>query len=663
MKYLRTVFISPIRRSLLIGLPILVALIVLVGISPSNAHPEGPAHHSTFPEHGNDVMRRFWRDHQEAQALESLAATTCVGGFAGGYPCSNVDLLSFMPLADVGGDRSNSAANDIWGWTSSTGKEYAILGRVFGTSFVDISDPQNPVYLGELPTHGAFGSSWRDIKTYNDHAFIVSEASQSGMQVFDLTQLKSVTNPPVTFSETTHYNQNSSAHNIVINEDSGYAYLVGAARKNSCSGGLHMIDISNPASPSFAGCFSTDGYTHDAQCVNYTGPDADHQGKEICLNSNEDTITIVDVSNKSNPVQLSRTGYTGSAYTHQGWLTEDQVYFLLDDELDEQNSNHNTRTRIWNVSDLDNPSLVGFSDGPTTAIDHNQYVKGGYSYQANYRAGLRIMDMSNVDSGSLSEAAYFDIYPADNAAQFNGAWSNYPYFDSGVVIVSGIEQGLFILRPNLGPVDNPPSVTVTNPLEGGTVVGTINVDATAGDDNGVVQVEFFVDDSSIGVDTTSPYSVSWDSTTLNIDGAFIVSATATDSIGQKATDSVNITVDNLPDSASMHVGDLDGSTSPGGSGGKWDAAVTITIHEPDENPLANATVNGSWSSGTSGSGSCVTNASGQCTISETNIRRNSSSVTFSVSSVTQASINYAASANHDPDEDNSDGTSITLLKP
>ena len=376
--------------------------------------------------------------------------TTCSGGMAGTYPCSNVDLMSFLALANIGGGE----ANDIWGWTdSSTGKEYAIMGRTTGTSFVDISDPVNPIYLGNLPPHSS-DSEWRDVKVYADHAFIVTEANNSGMQVFDLTQLRMVASPPATFSETAHYSGFSTAHNLAINEDSGFAYAVGT---NTCSGGLHMIDIQTPTSPTSAGCFSADGHTHDAQCVNYDGPDLDHQGKEICFNSNVDTLTIVDVTNKAAPVQLSRTGYSGSRYAHQGWLTEDHAYFLLDDESDETDNPDvtNTRTYMWDVSDLDAPAVIGFHDSTTTATDHNQYVKGKYTYQSNYRAGLRILDITDIANGNLSEEAFFDIYPGSDSTSFDGAWSNYPFFDSGIVIVSGIEQGLFILRPNLVDGVNP----------------------------------------------------------------------------------------------------------------------------------------------------------------------------------------------------------------
>ena len=384
------------------------------------------------------------------------AVTTCAEGMAGTYPCSNVDLMSVLALADIGG----GDANDIWGWTdSSTGKEYAIMGRTNGTSFVDISEPVNPIFLGNLPPHST-DSIWRDVKVYADHAFIVTEAPNNGMQVFDLTQLRMVTSPPVAFSETAHYFGFSTAHNLAINEDSGFAYAVGT---NDCGGGLHMIDIRTPTSPTSAGCFSADGHTHDAQCVNYDGPDSDHQGMEICFNSNLDTLTIVDVTNKAAPAMLSRTGYRDSRYAHQGWLTEDQAYFLLDDERDEAYNRDvtNTRTYMWDVSDLDDPALIGFFESTTTSIDHNQYVKGNYTYQSNYQAGLRILDITDIANGNLSEEAFFDVYPGGDSPRLNGAWSNYPFFDSGIVIVSVIEQGLFILRPNFVDGVNPALASAT----------------------------------------------------------------------------------------------------------------------------------------------------------------------------------------------------------
>ncbi|MBA3551359.1 MAG: choice-of-anchor B family protein [Actinobacteria bacterium] len=388
---------------------------------------------------GADLANRssFLADRKPVEDLAPLGLTRCRGGMAGAYPCKRVDLMSFLPISQIGGGANT---NDLWGWTDpQTGKEYAIIGRNTGTSFVDISTPTAPVYLGNLPAHSV-ASLWRDVDVYNDHAFIVSEASNHGMQIFDLTQLRDVSNPPVTFSETQHYNGMSNSHTVDVNEDTGFAYAVGT---NTCMGGLHIVDVRNPLRPRFAGCFQDDGYTHETQCVLYDGPDATYQGREICFAANTDSLTIVDVTNHANPSMVSRTTYAQSGYTHQGWLTEDSRLFVLDDELDELNFGHNYKTRFFNVEDLDVPFVESFFLGPIGVIDHNLYVKGQYIYESNYQGGLRIL------APGPREVAFFDIYPQSNNAAFNGMWGNYPFFESGLVIASGIEQGLFVLRPNL----------------------------------------------------------------------------------------------------------------------------------------------------------------------------------------------------------------------
>lgn len=397
------------------------------------------------------------------QPMSAMGLTPCVNGMAGTFPCQNVDLASFLPLASIGG----GTGNDVWGWTDpATNKEYALMGLSTGTAFVDITDAEHPVYLGNLPTHSV-NSLWRAIKVYANHAFIVSEAANHGMQVFDLTQLRNVASPPATFSETAHYNGFSRAHTIALNEETGFAYANGVTAytdpaANRCARGLHIIDVRNPARPAFAGCFDADGYTHDAQCVTYRGPDETYRNREICFNSNEDTLTIVDVTDKNAPRQLSRTTYPNSGYTHQGWLTDDHSLFLVDDELDEQRFHTRTRTHIFNVSDLDAPSVVGSHEGTSTAIDHNLFILGRYAYESNYRSGLRILDISGASTANLQEVGYFDIYPVDDNPAFNGTWSNYPFFKSGVVVVSGIEQGLFVLRPKTSFVSIPQLLTEWN---------------------------------------------------------------------------------------------------------------------------------------------------------------------------------------------------------
>jgi hypothetical protein len=177
------------------------------------------------------------------------------------------------------------------------------------------------------------------------------------------------------------------------------------------------------------------------------------------LASNEDTLTLWDVTTKSAPVQLSRTTYAGRGFTHQGWLSEDHRYFFLNDELDEQNLGHTTRTRVFSMANLTSVGLLGFYSGPTAAIDHQLFVKGRFVYESNYTAGLRVLDGTNAANPStMTEAGFFDVHPANNNPTFNGTWANYPFFDSGVVVVNSIERGLFVLRPNLG--GGPPPTTV-----------------------------------------------------------------------------------------------------------------------------------------------------------------------------------------------------------
>jgi choice-of-anchor B domain-containing protein len=389
------------------------------------------------------------------QDFSLAAANLCTNGTANGYPCNNVDLMSFLPKASMGGGSQN--LNDIWGWTDPiNGNEIAIVGRTNGTAFVDVTDAENPVHLGFLPSHNNGTDSWRDIKVYGDHAFIVADGggnNSHGLQVFDMTTLRSIT-PGGTLSETTHMGSFGAAHNIAINEDSGFAYIVGS---DQCSGGLYMVDVSSPANPSFVGCFSSDGYTHDVQCVNYNGPDPQYSNREICAAYNEDTITMVDVTNKNGPVQISRTGYSGSQYTHQGWFVDDtHSTIIMNDELDESRDGLNTTSYIYDVSDLDNPVELGRYVGPTAAIDHNLYTVNGLVFETNYRAGLRILSTENVTSGQLTEVAYFDTIASSDSAQFSGTWSNYPYFASGNVVLSDIGNGLFVVAPDYAAIDNPP---------------------------------------------------------------------------------------------------------------------------------------------------------------------------------------------------------------
>ncbi|MGB5369645.1 MAG: choice-of-anchor B family protein [Flavobacteriaceae bacterium] len=366
----------------------------------------------------------------------------CIDGMAGIYPCNGFDLVGAISLSGF----NASSGNDSWGWTdTASGKEYALMGLDNGTAFVDISDNENFIYLGKLPT-ATTSSSWRDIKVYQDHAFIVSEANGHGMQVFDLTKLRNVENPPVTFSADARFTGFGNCHNVVINEATGFAYAVGTARDDAFNGGVHFIDIQNPKTPLAAGGYGADGYTHDAQVVRYMGQDIDHAGKEIFIGANENRVVIVDVTDKLNPTEISTINYPNIGYTHQGWFSEDQQYFILGDELDEINLGFKSRTLIFDLADLDNPVLHDTYLGATSAIDHNGYVNGNEYYLANYTAGIRVLDISGITEKNIVEEGFFDTHPETDNAAFEGVWSVYPFFASGKIVISDINRGLIVVK-------------------------------------------------------------------------------------------------------------------------------------------------------------------------------------------------------------------------
>ena len=363
----------------------------------------------------------------------------CIDGSAslGGrtYACSGVDLMAVVPRGPLGIPSANQV-NDIWGWADpETGREYALVGADNATAFVDVTAPTTPVVLGRMLTQSG-STIWRDIKTYQNHAFVVSEAGNHGVQVFDLTRLRGLTPDRArTFAPDAVYTGMGSAHNIAINEATGFAYAVGSGGgTESCQTGLHMIDVRTPTAPTYAGCYDGDGYTHDAQCVLYDGPDADYSGREICFAYNADTVTVVDVTDKAAPVMLSRAFYPSPGYVHQGWLTEDSRYAIVDDESNDRATG--TRTIVMDAADLDDVSFAFFHFGTESTVAHNQYVLNGRSYQSNYNSGLRILDLGGIAGGTITEAGFFDT---------PDQWSNYPYLPSGTIIASDISGGLFVL--------------------------------------------------------------------------------------------------------------------------------------------------------------------------------------------------------------------------
>jgi len=346
------------------------------------------------------------------------------------FPASGVTLLSWLTLDDLNGGASGA---DCWGYVSPSGREYAIIGTDNGTTFVEITNPTMAQVVGFIDGPD---SLWRDIKVYQSYAYAVSEGG-SGIQVISLAGIDSGS---VSLVRTVTGPDTSSTHNVAIDEVSGFLYRTGGS-----SNGLRIYSLADPSNPTWVASWSS-RYVHDAQVVTYTsGPLAGRQIAYCCSGFDggwtQTGLDVLDVTNKSSIVQLDRHFYSNPAYSHQGWLSPDRNYFYLGDELDEDGSLPTT-THIFDVSDPTNVLSRGTFTNGNQAVGHNLYTKSDRIYEANYRSGLRVFDAA--DPLAPVEVAYFDTYPSDDGANFNGLWSVYPYFPSGVVIGSDMQRGLFV---------------------------------------------------------------------------------------------------------------------------------------------------------------------------------------------------------------------------
>lgn len=358
------------------------------------------------------------------------------------FSSNGIQLLSWLPLSNFGDPISS--ANTVEGYVSPSGTEYALLGLSHGVGFVRLSDPGSPEVLAVDGSNRFITgptSLWRDIRVYGHYAYAVSEGG-GGIQVMDLSQIDS--NVVTLVNTVTAGGGTTATHTVYINAESGYLYRCGGG--GSPYQGLRIYSLADPANPVHEGTWNN-RYVHEAQVVSYTsGP---YAGMEVAFCFSENTssggaagIDILNVTDKSNIQQLSFVTYPNATFSHQGWLSEDRKYLYHNDELDESSAGIASRTRIFDVQDLLNPSYVGFFSSGAASIDHNLYVRGNRIFESNYRSGLRVFDAT--DPLNAVEIGYFDTYPDDDNPSFNSLWDNDPYLPSGIVLGSDIEKGLFV---------------------------------------------------------------------------------------------------------------------------------------------------------------------------------------------------------------------------
>lgn len=427
--------------------------------------------------------------HEDSRILEDRQPGWVQGGngmtFTAGpaisFESQGMHLLSWLPLGSLSAGAVNG--NDCWGYAAPSGREYAIIGTSNGTAFVEVTDPTDPVLVSFI---GGPGSLWRDMKVFGNRAYAVSEGG-GGIQVFNMSLIDSGI---VTLANSVTTGGNNRTHNVFINEDSGYLYRAGGGNDVL---GARIYDLNaDPNNPPFVAEWN-DRYFHDLQVVTMTT--GAFAGREICFgfsenqaNGGDPGVDILDVTDKLNITFIDSFRYSTPVFSHQGFISPDEQYLYINDELDEINLGVNTTTRVVDISDLANPVEVGTFTTGSSAIDHNLYIKGNLIFQANYRSGLRIFDAT--DPISPTEIAFFDTYPEDDFPEFNGLWSNYPFLPSGIIVGSDLEKGLFVWglgEPQLS-FDFPNGVP--GEVASNNQVITVNVIEAAGStlDNGVINL-------------------------------------------------------------------------------------------------------------------------------------------------------------------------------
>jgi choice-of-anchor B domain-containing protein len=320
----------------------------------------------------------------------------------------------------------------LWGYRAPNGREYAILGCRNGTAFYDVTDTANIV---ECDFISGASNNWREMKTYSHYAYIVSEATNSGLLIVDLQYLPDSVKVVRTFTYS-GYN-----HTHSIQQDGPYLYLNGGNVTNGQSddGVLKIIDLTtNPENPTVRGGWGNE-YIHDCRVRNDT--------MYACnIYDPPGTISVINVANKDNLQTITSWVNSPNPFPHNCALLPGRTYILTTDET----STPNGKLKVWNISNLSNVTLAHtwMPTGITTSIVHNVEIYGNLALIAHYAAGVRLLNITNPTAPV--EVAWYDTYPSNNNNSYNGCWGVY-MLPSGKIIASDRQTGLYVLRSAIMP--------------------------------------------------------------------------------------------------------------------------------------------------------------------------------------------------------------------
>ena len=343
-------------------------------------------------------------------------------------------LVLMMPLMALGQSNFNlslvgsyewptTEGSDIWGWVDGGGNEYALIGLNDGFACVDVSNPTNPVQEFHISD---ITSTWRDVKTWGNYAYITTEAD-AGLLIVDLTDMTGGTYWHV--SNFTHPTNGSSveftaAHNLFIDEN-GICYIFGASSVTggSPSDGAIFLDVdANATNPVYLGEWD-DEYIHDGMVRG----DTMYAG---CIYAGE--LFVVDVSDKNNPSTLG-THSTPNAFTHNAWISDDGDFVFT---TDEKSDAYLAAYDISNMNNIQEVDRIQSNPGELS-IPHNTHVDGNFLITSYYRDGTTVHDITHPSN--MIQVAHYDSYSGAGNG-FDGCWGTYPFLPSGLIISSEINS-------------------------------------------------------------------------------------------------------------------------------------------------------------------------------------------------------------------------------
>jgi choice-of-anchor B domain-containing protein len=518
-------------------------------------------------------------------ALQQAAAApaTCTQGMAGSFPCRNLDFESQIPLSGFA-SQPVSAAN-VWGFVDlNDNREYAVVGLRNGTAIVEVTDPANPRQVVTIPGNS---SPWREVKVYQVHdpialrwrayAYVTTEAANSGLQTIDMSGLPNSAvlasvNGDTGSQHTLYVSNIDYSTNVALPGATPYLYVAGS---NITGGSWRAYSLANPAMPQFISAANTGRYMHDSTSLRVTDARTaqcapGHDPCDVLVDFDVDQVEIWDVTAPQQPVFLSAATNPSNRYIHSGWPTADQRYVFFHDELEEIQFGLSTRIYTLDLANLRAPVVTTSYTGATTTTDHNGYTRGNFYYVSHYRRGVVVFDAANPNA--LVEVAHFDNYltPAANSAGTDGTWGVYPFLPSGNILVSDIENGLFVLRDHAPTLDqNVGRVGFTALAASGSEAASIDVRVQrVGGRAGAVTVQYATaaGTAAEGTDySTSNGTLSWAAGDL---ADKIVAIPVTNDLVVESPETLTVTL-----SAPTNGATIDGSST-----------LTVTISDNDSTP-------------------------------------------------------------------------------